>query len=332
LSSQIPIALVGQIDGGDRGGSVYARRVHSPSAVTVPLRLSSLLIDLRPQASAELAEAHVRACAVAGEATPQIASTVRRMLGIERSPAGAEQGGAIIDFVEQFVLDVGSMPMELVDALASAINQADVAEFVRAIYVIEYAVRLEALSATLLGGQSRQPPAHQAADDDGTIRAALNTFQSTVLRGTDLDAATTELVRLRCARTHHCRICSTLRLGAARHAGVDDEVTAKIDRYETSDLAERAKIALRITDAFILRPDLLAAQTVTDAHSHFRADELAELLLDITKWSTQKINVALGTDGAERLPVNDDGVAFFDIDDHGRLTGFSATAGPVTQR
>ena len=46
------------------------------------------------------------------------------------------------------------------------------------------------------------------------------------------------------------------------------------------------------------------------SHAHFSDPELAELLVDITKWSTQKIHVALGTDGAEHLPVDGTGVAY----------------------
>lgn len=101
-------------------------------------------------------------------------------------------------------------------------------------------------------------------------------------------------------------------------------MTTKIDFYERSDLPERSKVALRITDAFIIRPDLLSESTVIQAHEFFDPEQLAELCLDITKWSTQKIHVALGTDGTDRLPVNDAGTSFFGFDDSGRVAGFSA--------
>jgi hypothetical protein len=89
------------------------------------------------------------------------------------------------------------------------------------------------------------------------------------------DPVVLELVRVRvgqrCARTHHCRICQTLRLADSRAAGVD---------------------------------------------------ELASLGLDITKWSTQKIKVALGTDGADRLVTDVDGAALFGSDSGGQATGY----------
>jgi hypothetical protein len=58
------------------------------------------------------------------------------------------------------------------------------------------------------------------------------------------------------------------------------------------------------------------------ARASFAPAELASLCLDITKWSTQKIHVALGTDGAEGLETDDDGVAVFGFDETGRATGY----------
>jgi hypothetical protein len=99
-------------------------------------------------------------------------------------------------------------------------------------------------------------------------------------------------------------------------------MTAKVDRYERSDLPERAKVALRVTDAFITRPDLLSEAAAGQARASFGPAELASLCLDITKWSTQKIKVALGTDGADRLVTDADGVALFGFDSGGRVTGY----------
>jgi AhpD family alkylhydroperoxidase len=142
------------------------------------------------------------------------------------------------------------------------------------------------------------------------------------VRGSTLDPMTTELIRLRCARTHRCRICQTLRLADARAAGVDEAITAQIDLYERSDLPDRAKVALRVTDAFITRPDLLSDTVAEQARTWFEPAELASLCLGITKWSTQKIHVALGTDGADGLETDDDGVALLSFDKTGSPTGY----------
>ena len=58
------------------------------------------------------------------------------------------------------------------------------------------------------------------------------------------------------------------------------------------DLDERVKIALRVTDAFITRPDTLEEYVSHQARSTFTPEPLVELCRDITKWSTQKIYVA----------------------------------------
>ena len=59
-----------------------------------------------------------------------------------------------------------------------------------------------------------------------------------------------------------------------------------------------------------------------------RPEEIAELLVDITKWSTQKIHVALGTDGADHVPVNERGISYLSFDEDGRVAAMSAELPP----
>lgn len=152
---------------------------------------------------------------------------------------------------------------------------------------------------------------------DATLVALLSSYQDAVVRSRHLDPLTTELVRLRCARQHDCRICQSLRLADAREMGATDDVLDAIDHYETSDLSERHKVALRIVDAFIWRPSEMSDSLVDQAHAFFTQDELAEMLLDITKWSTQKIHVCLGTDGTERVPLDESGIALLTFAESG---------------
>jgi alkylhydroperoxidase family enzyme len=165
---------------------------------------------------------------------------------------------------------------------------------------------------------------------DTELAALLSAYQDAVVRSRHLDPVVTELVRLRCARQHDCRICQTLRLADAARAGVDAQMTDQIDHYESSDLSERQKTALRIVDAFIWRPTEMSDELVEQAHAHLTDAELAELLVDITKWSTQKVHVTLGTDGIDRLPVGDAGVAYFGFDSGGRVAGYSESPADVT--
>jgi AhpD family alkylhydroperoxidase len=125
------------------------------------------------------------------------------------------------------------------------------------------------------------------------LAAAMEEFAAAAMRAQALDPVTTELVRLRCAGYHDCRICSSLRLEDARQAGVDDEMTAQVARYESSGLPERIKVALRLADAVIIDPGMADRELTAQLHEHFSQEQIAELLLDIMKWSRQKERVAL---------------------------------------
>jgi len=237
-------------------------------------------------------------------------------------------------FTEQFVIDVSGIDDAHRESLARHVPADRMRAFVTAIYITEFTQRLELMSRALLGDEQADetaeplrtsPIALESPADAGlALIDALRDYQDAVMRGTDLDPIITEMVRLRCARTHDCRICKTLRLDDARSAGVDESMTAKVDYYERSDLDERIKIALRVTDGFITRPDTLTIERAAEARAEFTPDQLAEIMLDITKWSTQKIHVALGTDGAERLPIGDAGVSYFAFAEDGRVAGYSA--------
>ena len=121
---------------------------------------------------------------------------------------------------------------------------------------------------------------------------AMHAFERAAVRLQGVDPLTTELVRLRCARIHDCRRCRSVRDDAALEAGFDEALGAKIDDYEGSDLSPRHKAALRLTDAMILGGPIDPALR-EDVRAHFSEAEIAELLLDVVKWSVQKALVAL---------------------------------------
>ncbi len=267
------------------------------------------------------AAARVRCEYAAAAAGPELEAKVAALPYYPGSPLFSAAERDAVEFTEQFVMDVGGMPEDMRAVLTRRYGTDGARALVTAIYVVEFTQRLQLIAARLLG-DVEPPAAGSFAAADASPAGLLDAYQAAVVRGSALDPVTTELVRLRCARTHHCRICQTLRLADARAAGVDETMTAKVDRYERSDLPERAKVALRVTDAFITRPDLLSEAVAGQARASFGPAELASLCLDITKWSTQKIKVALGTDGADRLLTDADGVALFGFDSGGQATGY----------
>ena len=159
------------------------------------------------------------------------------------SPLFSSTERDVVSLAEQFVIDVGGTTEDMRAELTGRFGADGGRELVTAIYVVEFTQRLQLVAARLL--DDGPVPVDSPGPADATTADLLNAYQATVVRGSALDPVTTELVRLRCARTHHCRICQTLRLADARAAGVDEAVTAKVDFYERSDLPERAKVALR---------------------------------------------------------------------------------------
>jgi AhpD family alkylhydroperoxidase len=250
-------------------------------------------------------------------------SKVRALPDYPGSPLFSAAERDTVAFAEQFIIDVGGTAEAMRAGLVGHFGADGARRLVSAMYVVEFTQRLQLIAGRVLDDDGwLTPPAGPAVAGDATPADLLGAYQQAVVRGSTLDPMTTELVRLRCARTHRCRICQTLRLADARAAGVDETMTAQVDFYERSDLPGPVKIALRVTDAFITRPDLLSDTVAGQARTVFEPAELASLCLDITKWSTQKIHVALGTDGADGLETDQDGVAMFGFDEAGRATGY----------
>jgi len=143
----------------------------------------------------------------------------------------------------------------------------------------------------------------------GEFDDAIDAFAASVMRATSIDPVITELVRLRCAQYHDCRLCGSLRLHEAAQQGVDETIVAKIAHYETSDLSDAAKAALRLADAMIIRPAEANSDLRAQLRQHFTEAQIAEICLDVVKWSQQKYLVALRV---ETPPWSDLGILDFD--------------------
>jgi hypothetical protein len=87
----------------------------------------------------------------------------------------------------------------------------------------------------------------------------------------------------------------------------------KIDWYESSDLVEPHKVALRLTDAIITQPTEINPSLVAQVHRYFTPTQIVEIVLDVMRNSCQKIAVALAVDdphvtsGVELYALTDDG-------------------------
>jgi alkylhydroperoxidase family enzyme len=158
----------------------------------------------------------------------------------------------------------------------------------------------------------RIAPPTGAARYGTALDHAMRDFERAVVRIDGVDPITTELVRLRCARVHDCRRCSSMRDDAALDSGFDEALGAKIDAHEHSDLEPRHKAALRLADAMILTPGAIEPGLREELRAHFSEAQIAELCLDVVKWSVQKALVALRiepppNEGLTRMAANPDG-------------------------
>jgi alkylhydroperoxidase family enzyme len=150
--------------------------------------------------------------------------------------------------------------------------------------------------------------------DTDPVDLLLNQFAPMVGALRTLDPVTTEVIRLRGAVQHDCRLCKSLREGAALEAGGTEPLYADIERYESSDLLDdRSKAALRYVDALIWSPSKIDPDVAAGVRAHFSDAEALEITLDVMRNAANKIAVAVDADaprveeGTERYFLGLDG-------------------------
>ena len=221
--------------------------------------------------------------------------------------AGSDAERVATAVAEQFVIDVAGVDDPMRARLGAQFGSATFG-LVQAIYVADYVPRVRWTLWRLL--DLSLPPVAVA---DGDLWAALEEFMRAVARLDRLDPVLTELVRLRGARVHNCRLCQSLRNVTAVAGGVDEGTATQVDRYESSPFPERTKVALRLTDAIISRPGEIDGALIESVDAHFEEGEVIELVLDVMRNAGNKIAVCLGADAAHVA----DGIEFYDIDPSG---------------
>lgn len=231
-------------------------------------------------------------------------------LGLKPLPAESS-GGAVdpmlTEFAEQFSVDVTGITADQRRAYADVLG-ANVFGATVLIFIADFVPRMRAGLAAL-GLDSSAGPIDWDHDTD-PADYVLDTFVPAVGRMRALDPVTSEIVRLRGARQHNCRLCKSLREGAALDAGGTEAMYDAIDDHENSALSDRHKAALRYVDALIWTPSTVDG---TEVAALFSRDEAIELTLDVMRNATNKVAVALGADaarvesGTERYQLGDDG-------------------------
>jgi alkylhydroperoxidase family enzyme len=220
-------------------------------------------------------------------------------------------------FADQFRLDVSRVDEQLRAGLmrATGKHQLVVAQM---IWIADMVPRGRAALDTLFGPSVWADPRRYPVGD---LWATIETFMESVARLNSLDPTLTELVRLRGARQHHCRLSCSRRSVAALDAGATEATFDKVDDHAGSDLPAEAKAALALVDAMIWTPHAIPSQTVDAVRRDLTARQSVEVVLDVVRNSTNKIAVALGADVAEVS----EGVQLFTTDADGTIETVEST-------
>jgi hypothetical protein len=207
-----------------------------------------------------------------------------------------------IAFAEQMVVDVASMTLD-VRAAGLAELGARAPAFVLAVWTEDMMIRAGAAWREMFGEAWRPIPT--SAETDPWV--AHERFLLEVAKLSALDPVTSELVRLRGARAHDCRLCQSRRsVSAIDQAGRSD----LFDDRDPSGISDAQALALQVVDAFVWRP----IQWPTGLGEHvveaLGPAAATELTLDIVRNAANKIAVAFDADD----PQVETGVEYYDID------------------
>lgn len=214
---------------------------------------------------------------------------------VDFASADSEAESAAVDFAEQFAVDVTGITDAQRGRLLAGLGERAFRAVVL-MYVADFVPRVRAgLDALGLGDGFAGPVAWDHASDPADV--VFNEFLPAVARLDALDPLTAELVRLRGAGQHRCRLCKSLREGAALDAGGSETLYGDIERYESSALlTDRQKVALRYVDALIWSPAAISAEIAAGVREHFSDDAAVELTLDVMRNASNKIAVAFAAD------------------------------------
>lgn len=218
------------------------------------------------------------------------------------------------DFAEQFSVDVSNIDAAMRAAMLNELGSA-AKEFAFSVYVADWIPRLLHLLDLLFGPSGEPWPMRQEWQEvELSVESAV--FSRSVARLRILDPVTTELVRLRQARQHNCRLCQSLRMNSALEAGADEALFDEVDNYQSSDLSHRHKAALALADAMVWQPADTTSDVIASVREYFSPAEAVELVLDMTRNASSKVAVAFGSD----IPHVDEGVEIYDVDIDGVVT------------
>jgi AhpD family alkylhydroperoxidase len=111
-----------------------------------------------------------------------------------------------------------------------------------------------------------------------------------------LDPVVHECIRLFNANYQGCEYCLNARAAGAVQAGLDEALVSKLTRFESSDLPEHIKAALRIANAVSSGPTTLSKKIWDGARGFFSEQEVVDIVLLSVHTTGSKVTITLGLD------------------------------------
>ena len=220
----------------------------------------------------------------------------------------------VSDFAEQFSVDVSTVTDAQRAALTGALGRGAFGA-VTQMYVADFLPRVAAGLTALEQPVDWMVPEPKWDSETDASDVVFNHLLPGVARLRSLDPVTTEIVRLRGAVAHNCRLCKSLRDSTALDSGGSESLYGDIERYEDSEsLSDGHKAALRYADALIWSPSHIESAVAADVLQHFSPVQARELTLDVMRNASNKIAVALKAD----TPRVEQGTALYYIDADGQ--------------
>jgi hypothetical protein len=114
-----------------------------------------------------------------------------------------------------------------------------------------------------------------------------------------------ELCRQLNAQVQDCVFCKSVRNAVALQHGMRESDVAQVTpMFETSNLSDEVKAALRVTNYFITDPTGMTDEIWADCLRYYTEDELLDIVLLAMFTSQNKVSVTLGFDpGATAEPL-----------------------------
>lgn len=228
-----------------------------------------------------------------------------------------DREAVLVAFAEQLTVDVTGIG-DNQRARFMEVWGDDAFRVVVAIFLADFLPRVWAGCEALGLGKPGWVAEVEIDRDTDPVGKVLGGLVPAVARLRDLDPVTTEVVRLRGADAHNCRLCKSLRERHALDEGGSEDLYSQIADFENAHgLSDAHKAALRYVDALIWSPSNIDQDVADGVRRHYSEKQMLELTLDVMRNAANKIAVSMAADaprvaeGTERYEVDETGQTIF---------------------